>query len=565
MFNEFLKEYQEILYKCEKPSRYIGGEYLSFQKDFDKADVKMLFAFPDKYEIGISNFGHKILYNIVNKKEDLIADRVYAPEPDFCSLLRQNNKLLYGLDTKRPICDFDFIGFALQYELSYTTILQMLDMGGVPILNKDRKDNNPIILAGGPCAFNPNPISDFIDLFLIGDGEETVLEICEVFKKLKGSPRDKILKKLSKIKGVYSPKFSTKVKKRVTRLTREDHPTTSPIPHFASVHDRATIEIRRGCSRLCRFCQSAHTNLPIRERKKEDIIELAKEYVKNTGYDEYSLLSLSSNDHPDIEEIIEKLNTHFKGSGVNVSLPSQRADNFSVKLAKLMSSGKKATITLAPEAGSQRMRDIINKNLTEEQIINAILASVQNGWNKIKLYFMIGLPYETFEDLDGMINLLAKINKTCRENGYKPPQITCSTSIFVPKPFTPFQWCPQNTLDIVKEKMYYLKDKGAFLKNVKINIHNMKLSQIEAFLTRGNRKLNKFIYELYKTGSYLESWDENLDFEKYHQIALKNGLDIDKLASKEYNIEEELPWDFIECIDKDYLKKGFLKAKSYAD
>ena len=425
---DFLDEYSPVLYNCERPSRYIGGEFLSIKKDFNNADVKILMAFPDKYEIGISNFGHKILYHIINNEENMLADRIYAPEKDFCELLEKYNKPLYSLDSKKPLNDFDFIGFALQYEMSYTTILKMLDMGKIPVLSKDRTKENPIIFAGGPCAYNPNPLSRFIDLFLIGDGEDVIIEIAKLYEKIKYLDRNEILKKLCQIEGVYSPMHSPEnavIKKRIFNLKYEAHPVKSPIPHSQSVHDRATIEIRRGCGRLCRFCQSAHTNLPIRERKKEDIISLVKDYVKNTGYDEYSLLSLSSNDHGKIEEIIEELNEHFKNTDVSVSLPSQRADRFSVKLGQLIHGVKKGSVTIAPEAGSQRMRDIINKNLNEEQIISATLACVENGWNKIKFYFIIGLPFEEYADLDAIVDLLDKINQKCRENGFKLPKITC--------------------------------------------------------------------------------------------------------------------------------------------
>lgn len=555
----FLDEFEEILYKCERPSRYIGGEFLTYQKDFNKACVKTLLAFPDKYEIGISNFGHKILYHIINSREDFLADRVYAPDFDFKKLLEKSGKKLYALDTKEPAKNFDMIGFSLQYELSYTTILAMLEMMDIPVFSKDRKEGDPIIIAGGPCAFNPNPISEFIDLFLIGDGEDSIIEVCEKYKGLADAPRDEKIKELSEIEGVYSSKYSKTVKKRVSPLRYENHPVKSPIPHFTSIHDRATVEIRRGCARLCRFCQSAHTNLPIRERKKEEIIDLVKQYIKNTGYDEYSLLSLSSNDHKDIEEIIENLNEYFKGTGVSVSLPSQRADNFSVKLANLMGDVKKTGITLAPEAGSQKMRDIINKGLTQEQIINAVLASVENGWQKIKLYFMIGLPGETYEDLDAILDLLQEIQASCKARGFKMPQITCSVSIFVPKPCTPFQWCAQNSLSEIEDKIKYLKSKP--IKNVKINIHNQKLSQIEAFLTRGDKNLNDFIYKMYKTGAYLESWDENINFEKYLKIADELGINIESLATKTWGVDDVLPWDFIDCgLDKDYLKEGYKKA-----
>ncbi len=566
---EFLSEYSPILYNCERPSRYIGGEFLSVQKDFNKTDTKVLLAFPDKYEIGISNFGHKILYHIINSRENLLADRIYAPEKDFCELLNKYDKPLYSLDNKKAMNDFDFIGFALQYEMSYTTILKMLEMGKIPIYSKDRDNNHPIILAGGPCAYNPNPISHFIDLFTIGDGEEIIIEIIELYNKIKNKnlTRLEILEKLSTIEGVYSPVFSPKqgkVRKRISNLKYEDHPVTSPIPHSQSVHDRATIEIRRGCGRLCRFCQSAHTNLPIRERGKEDIINLAKDYIQNTGYDEYSLLSLSSNDHGKIEEIIEELNKYFKDTDVSVSLPSQRADKFSTKLGKLIHGVKKGSVTIAPEAGSQRMRDIINKNLNEEQIINATLASVENGWDKIKFYFIIGLPFEEYSDLDGIIELLDKINQKCKEKGFKLPKITCSIATFVPKPFTPFAICSQNLPSTVKEKISYMRDKlknGSF-KNIKLNFHNPVVSQFEAFLTRGDERLNNFIYSLYKKGSYLDSWEENINYDLYYKTAEECGLVIDNETTKSYSYDEILPWDVLDCgINKEWFKNEYNKAK----
>ncbi len=580
MKKEFFNNYNEILYKCEKPSRYIGGEFLSTKKDFDNAKVAVALAFPDKYEIGISNFGHKILYHTLNEREEFLADRVYAPEKDFVELLRASGRKLYSLDSKKPLREFDFIGFALQYELSYTTLLAMLEMSGISVLSNERAESDPIILAGGPCAFNPAPMSKFIDLFLIGDGEELLVEICEKYAELRdgGLPRAQIIKKLSEIEGVYCPLHKAnaqeapaaapcKIKKRIAQLSVQSAPTKSPIPHFVSVHDRATVEIRRGCARLCRFCQSAHTNLPIRERPRADVVELAKEYVKNTGYDEYSLLSLSSNDHSEIENIIEELNAHFEGGGVTVSLPSQRADNFSLRLANLMGSVKKSAVTLAPEAGTQRMRDIIRKNLTQEQILSATLASVQNGWQKIKFYFMIGLPFELESDLKGIVDLLAEINKACRSNGLKLPQITCSVSIFVPKPFTPFQLCAQNTLAQIEQKISFLRDslRSANLKNVRLNYHEPKVSQMEAFLTRGDERVGDFIYEMFRQGAYLESWNENFDFEKCSEVAKKLGLDIEALASAQISPEAELPWGNINCgLEESYFASEFEKAKEAA-
>ena len=354
----FLDEFEQILHNVERPSRYIGGEYGSYNKDFDSVKARFLLCYPDKYEIAISNFGQKILYDLINKNPNFMCDRMYAPELDFLKLLEKNNKSLYALESKRKPLDFDMLGFSLQYELNYTTVLKMLELSSIPVLNSDRDETHPIIIAGGPCTSNPAPMNKFIDLFVIGDGEDVNIELLEKYIELKGQKRSEIIKQLAQIEGVYSPLVNNNAIKRVAKLTYENHPKNSPIPHFTSVQDRATVELRRGCGRLCRFCQASHINLPIRERKKDDIVNIAKQYVKNTGYDEYSLLSLSSNDHSQIESILEDLNCHFKGSGVSVSLPSQRADKFSLNLARLASNERKATVTIAPEAGTQRMRDV---------------------------------------------------------------------------------------------------------------------------------------------------------------------------------------------------------------
>ena len=562
--DNFLNEYGDILYQIERPSRYIGDEFGSYDKDFNLAKGKFLFAFPDKYEIGISNFGHKIIYDLINKKENLLCDRIYAPDKDFIELLEKNNKTLYALESKRKPMEFDIIGFALQYEMCYSTVLKMLELSNIPVLSKDRNDTHPIILAGGPCTSNPNPMSKFIDIFIIGDGEDVNIEVLEKYISLKNKlSRKEIIEELAKIEGVYAPLVRKKTKKRIAQLSKENHPINSPIPHFTSVHDRAIVELRRGCGRLCRFCQASHINLPIRERKKEDIVELTKKYVKNTGYDEYSLLSLSSNDHGQIEEILSDLNCYYKGSGINVSLPSQRADRFSLELANLAAGEKKASVTIAPEAGTQRMRDIINKNLSQEQIINATISCIKNGWNKIKYYFVIGLPFEQYSDLDGIVDLIEEVNLACRKNGLKYPQITCSISVFVPKPHTPFQWARQNTIEEINNKINYLRDLKNKLKNVRFNFHNPKMSQLEAFFSRGDEKIADFIYELYKNNAYLESWDENLDFDLYKKIEEKLNISIEDLTSKEFSKDEILPWEIVDYgVDKTWLLGEYKKAQN---
>jgi len=562
--DKFLNEYESILHNVERPSRYIGDEFGSYNKDFNKSLCRILLAFPDKYEIGISNFGHKILYDVINKNENYLCDRLYAPDIDFVELLKKNNKCLYGLETKRLANEFDIIAFGIQYEMCYTTILKMLELSLIPIKSSERKNEDPLIIAGGPCVSNPSVMSKFIDVFLIGDGEDLILEVIELKNKLRACTRNELLKELSNIDGVYCPKYPKKTTKRVAELTFDNHPINSPIPHFTSIHDRAIVELRRGCARLCRFCQASHINLPVRERSKEDIVELAKIYTKNTGYDEYSLLSLSSNDHSQIEDILKDLSCHFRGSGINVSLPSQRADKFSLEIAQLAQSERKATVTIAPEAGTQRMRNIINKNLSQEQIVNATISCIKNGWTKIKYYFVIGLPFEEYSDLEGIVKLIEDVNLVCREHGIKYPQITCSISIFVPKPHTPFQWARQNTLQEVNDKIKFLRDlkEEKKLKNVKFNFHNPKMSQLEAFYSRGDQKLSQFVYELYKSGSYLEAWDENLDLNLYNNIAQKLNIDVELLASKEFSFNDSLPWDDINFgVNKEWLFNEYQKAK----
>ncbi len=564
--NCFFRENHEALHNATKPYQYVGGEFLSYNKDFDSAKLKFAFAFPDKYEIGISNLGVRILYDIVNSHNNWMADRVYAPEGDF------QPKTLYALESKRYLKEFDAIGFSLQYELSYPTVLKMLEMSGIPYRNDMRGDNDPIILAGGPCAFNPLPMKDFIDVFLIGDGEDNIAEACEILEKTKGMPRNERIKALvSSTGGRWSAMCGGKVSKRIAQLSYDNALKSYPIPFSTSVQDRAVVEIRRGCGRMCRFCQPGHVTLPIRERSAEDIIKIAKELVKNTGYDEYSLLSLSSNDYKNINEVIKELAVDFNEKKISVSLPSQRIDGFNLELANLVQSVRKSTMTLAPEAGSQRLRNVIKKNITEDMILNAVLTLYENGWSKIKFYFICGLPTETLEDMDEMANLLEKIKYRARllkreKNINHGLDITCTLSIFVPKPFTPFQWCGQMDLKEVSEHIRYLKDKTKHIKGLKINYHEDVISQIEAVLTRGDKSLCKYIEALYKKGCYLDAWGEYFKEEIWHETAKELGIDLSELAKHQYSTDEELPWDFIDTgLDKGWLVNEYNEALSSAN
>jgi len=556
----FFREQRESLYNCSKPYQYVGNEFLSHNKDFDSAKLRIAFAFPDKYEIGISNLGVRVLYEEVNKRSGFMADRVYAPEPDFKTMS------LYGVESKRPLREFDAIGFSLQYEMSYPTVLKMLEMSHIPYRNEYRDDSTPIIFAGGPCAYNPLPMSDFIDVFSIGDGEEITIEICETLQRTKGLPRKQRIAELCKIKGVWGKGYNETVEKRIAPLVIETAPKSYPIPYSNSVQDRAVVEIRRGCGRMCRFCQPGHVTLPIRERSGEDIVQITKELVKNTGYDEYSLLSLSSNDYSNIKEVIKELAVDFNEKKISVSLPSQRIDGFNLELANLVQSVRKSTMTLAPEAGSQRLRNLIKKNISEEQILNAALTLYENGWSRIKLYFIAGLPTETLEDMDEMAALLSKIKYRAKllkqEKGLKHGfDLTCTLSIFVPKPFTPLQWFPQMNLDKVTEHIKYLKEKTDKIKGVKINYHEKFVSQIEAVLTRGDETLCNYIEELYKKNCYLDAWGEYFDKKVWQETAKKCGLNLSELAEKSYDIDGALPWDFINTgVSKEWLKNEYKLA-----
>lgn len=552
--NCFFRENNEALYNCTKPYQYVGGEFLSYNKDFDSAKVRYAFVFPDKYEIGISNLGVRVLYDVVNRHDGWMADRAYAPEGDF------KPKTLYGVESKRHLKDFDALGFSLQYELAYPTVLKLLEMSGIPYRNDMRGEDDPIIMAGGPCAYNPLPMADFIDVFMIGDGEDALREVCEILEKTKGLPRAERIKALvSPEAGRWSASIGGKVTKRIAQLEYETALKSYPIPFSTSVQDRAVVEIRRGCGRMCRFCQPGHVTLPLRERPAEDIIKITKELVKNTGYDEYSLLSLSSNDYKNINEVIKELAVDFNEKKISVSLPSQRIDGFNLELANLVQSVRKSTMTLAPEAGSQRLRNVIKKNITEDMILNAVLTLYENGWSRIKFYFICGLPTETLEDMDEMANLLNKIKYRARllkreKSINHGLDITCTLSIFVPKPFTPFQWCGQMDLKEVSEHIRYLKEKTKHIKGLKINYHEDVISQIEVVLTRGNKSLCKYIEALYKKGCYLDAWGEYFKENIWHETAKELGIDLAELAKHQYSTDEELAWDFIDTgIDKSWL------------
>ena len=558
-----LIEYENALRSCTKPYQYAGGEFLSYNKDFDKADVRFLLAFPDKYEIGISNLGVRILYEQINKTENFMSDRFYAPEPDFTP------SVLRAIESKRPVKEFDAIGFSLQWELAYPSVLKLLEMSDIPYKNSERTDTHPIIIGGGPCTYNPLPMSDFIDCFMIGDGEEVILEVCESLKQTKKLPRAERIKALSQIGGIWVKGYNERVTKRIVQLTPEGAPRRYPVPFSSSIQDRAVIEIRRGCGRMCRFCQAGHVTLPVRERAADDIISITKDLVKNTGYDEYSLLSLSSNDYSNINEVIKELSADFDKKKISVSLPSQRIDGFNIELANLVQNVRKSTITLAPEAGSQRLRNLIRKNISKSQIIDAALMLYENGWMKVKFYFIAGLPTETLKDMEETAELLNEIiyrtREIKKEKGLNHNfDITCTVSIFVPKPFTPLQWCPQMNMEEVTEHIKYLKSR--INKHIKINYHENFVSQIEAVLTRGDETLCGYIENLYKKGCYLDGWSEYFNKDIWRDTAEECGFSISELAQKQFGLDEVLPWDFINTgLDKNWLKSEYNAAFNQPD
>lgn len=573
----------KILPEVEKPARYTGGEWNTVSKDLSQVKIKFALAFPEVYEVGMSHLGSRILYGLLNEIEDTAVERVYAPWPDMEEKMRSFGIPLFSLESFQPVKDFDFLGFTFQYELTFTNILNMLDLAGIPLKSEERKTGDPFVIAGGPSAFNPETMSLFIDFFVLGDGEEVILEIMQTYREWLSegcSDRESFLKKAASIQGVYVPSFYRDfyneqgefiklepviqevppvVKKRLVKnLNQAYYPKSWIVPYLKIVHDRVMLEIFRGCTRGCRFCQAGILYRPVRERTPEKLKKLAGEIIDRTGYEEISLTSLSSADYSNIQSLILTLQEHFEQEGINISLPSLRVDSFSVGLAKKFKRQKKSGLTFAPEAGTQRLRDVINKNISDEDLFTAVKEAFQAGWNQIKLYFMIGLPTERDEDLDGIINLAYRVLEIFKEavedkKRRNRLKVTVSASTFVPKPHTPFQWEPQISLEEIKRKQNYLRERLRG-KNLTFDWHEPRASFLEAALSRGDRRISEVIFKAWELGCKFDGWGEKLNFEKWQKAFSLTGLQPEKYANQKLNLGSNLPWDHISTgVTKKFL------------
>lgn len=582
----------EILLSIQQPARYIGGEVNTVNKDPKKVDIRFAMCFPDVYEIGMSHLGMQILYDMFNRREDIYCERVYSPWTDLDKIMREKKIPLFALESQEPVRDFDFFGITLQYEMSYTNILQVLDLAQIPLHAADRTESDPIVIGGGPCAYNPEPLADFFDMFYIGEGETVYFELMDRYKenKKQGRSRREFLEQAAEIEGIYVPAFydveyhedgtiksflpnnshakETITKQLVVNMDDAYYIETPVVPFIKATQDRVVLEIQRGCIRGCRFCQAGNVYRPLREHSLEYLKDYAYKMLKSTGHEEISLSSLSSSDYTYLEGLVNFLIDEFKGQGVNISLPSLRIDAFSLDVMSKVQDVKKSSLTFAPEAGSQRLRDVINKGLTEEVILQGANDAFHGGWNRVKLYFMLGLPTETKEDMEGIAELSEKVAEIYyeipKEQRNGKVNVVASSSFFVPKPFTPFQWARMCTKEEFIERAYIVKDKFRQMKNqksLKYNYHEADLTVLEGVLARGDRKTGALIEEAYKNGAIYDSWSEYFDNGIWMKAFETCGLSVDFYTTRERSLDEVFPWDFIDAgVSKEFLKREWLNA-----
>ena len=582
----------EILLSIQQPARYIGGEINSVCKDPSSVDVRFAMCFPDVYDIGMSHLGIQILYDMLNKMPDVYCERVYSPWTDLDAIMREKHIPLFAIESQDPVKDFDILGITLQYEMCYTNILQILDLSGIPLHGSDRTWDDPIVIGGGPCAYNPEPIAEFFDLFYIGEGETAYRQLIDIYKdsRKNGESRETFLKRAAGVPGIYVPSLyepeyhedgtlkafrptcpeapEKVVKQLVLDMTEAVYPEKPLVPFIKVTQDRVVLEIMRGCIRGCRFCQAGMIYRPVREKNVERLKDLAYKMLKNTGHEEISLSSLSSSDYRSLEELVRFLIEEFHGKGVNVSLPSLRIDAFSLDVMSKVQDVKKSSLTFAPEAGSQRLRDVINKGLTEEEILQGAADAFKGGWNRVKLYFMLGLPTETVEDMEGIALLSEKI----AEEYYEIPkdqrnvkvQVVASTSFFVPKPFTPFQWARMSTKEEFLDKARVVNRKMKEMLNhrsLKYNWHEADVTVLEGVLARGDRRVAAVIEEAYRNGALYDAWSESFRNDIWMKAFETCGVDIDFYTTRERSLDELFPWDFIDTgVSKEFLKREWNNA-----